>query len=263
MATDTHTDVCIRGDIEPTHGDIDTSGNVIIAGSVPGGLTIRAGGNVEVQGHIDGTQILARGNVTIGGRLGGGRVRAGGCLTVGSEPATRIVDGGEAFAVGSVELRGEVGPSSTTPATIGLLADPETTARLGKAEEGLAFIENEMVRILRTLGLQTVTKSGVEELFRVTPHNKRKFLIEILKQLDQLTRSREQLVSKRGTYQRHADEHLSGIHLRVLGSVLEGVQVRIGDAVHNVTEVLHAPGFHMADDAVHWRLGAADTLPTM
>lgn len=254
LSTDTHSDVNIRGDLDARQGDIDTSGDVIIAGSILGNLTIRAGGNVEVNGHIDRSQILARGNVIIGGHLKGSRVRAGGRLVVGGEPETRVVDGGEAFAVGGVELRGDVGPSGTAPAAIGLLPDPETTVRLDKAGESLAFVENEMMRIMRTLGLKTLTKDGVEELFRVTPHNKRKFLIEILKQMDQLTRLREQLMVKQGEQRAVAAAHLSGIDLRVLGSVLEGVQVRIGDAVHNVTEVLRSPVFRLTDEAVHWRL---------
>lgn len=78
MATDTHSAINIRGDLDATHGDIDTPGDVIIAGSILGNLTIRAGGNVVVNGQIDGSQILARGNVTIGGRLEGSRVRTGG-----------------------------------------------------------------------------------------------------------------------------------------------------------------------------------------
>jgi len=172
-------------------------------------------------------------------------------------PAARIVDGGDAFTVEGVELRGDVGPSATTSVTIGLLANPETAARLSKAEESIAFVDNEMLRIMRTLGLKTVTKTGVEGLFRVTPHSKRKFLIEILKQLDQLTRLREQLVGKRGEQRVLAAEHFSGIDLRVISSVLEGVQVRVGDAVHSVTDVLRSPVFRLTDEAVHWRLDAA------
>lgn len=110
---------------------------------------------------------------------------------------------------------------------------------------------------MRTLDLQTLTKSSIEDLFRLTPHNKRKFLIEILKQLDQLTRMREQLVDKREKQRILAADHLSRINLRVLGSVLEGVQIRIGEAVHNVTKTLRAPVFRLADNAVHWRLDVA------
>ena len=258
MAKRTPNHVRIRGDLDDSHGDIDTAGGVVIAGSVRGRHAIRAGGDVEVQGHVAaGARIFARGNITIGGRLEGGRLRAGGRLHVGTGSATRIVEGGEAFAVGGVVLGGDVGPSETASAAIGLLADPETTARLGKAQDGLTFVENEMVRILRTLSIKTVAKRDIEELFRSTPQSKRKFLIEILKQLHRLTRLRQELTTKRSQQSRRADEHLSGLDLRVLGLVLEGVQVRIGEAVHDVTEVLRAPVFHLADQAVQWHVDAA------
>lgn len=259
MAEGTHSHVRIRGDLDDAHGDIDTAGGVTIAGSVRGRHAIRAGGDVEVQGHVAaGARIFARGNITIGGRLEGGRLRAGGHLRVGTGSAAPVVEGGEAFAVGGVVLRGDVGPSESASAAIGLLADPEITARLGKAQDGLTFVENEMVRILRTLSLKTVAKRDIEELFRSTPQSKRKFLIEILKQLHQLTRLRQELTSKRAEQRRRADEHLTGLDLRVLGSVLEGVQVRIGEAVHNVTEVLRAPVFRLADEAVQWHLDAGN-----
>jgi hypothetical protein len=33
--------------------------------------------------------------------------------------------------------------------------------------------------------------------------------------------------------------------------------VRVGDAVHSVTDVLRSPVFRLTDEAVHWRLDAA------
>jgi hypothetical protein len=85
-------------------------------------IHVRIRGDVEVQGHVAaGARIFARGNITIGGRLDGGRLRAGGRLRVGTGSATRVVEGGEAFAVGGVVLRGDVGPSETASAAIGHL----------------------------------------------------------------------------------------------------------------------------------------------
>jgi uncharacterized protein (DUF342 family) len=251
LTTRTPQEIHIQGDL---HDDISASGNVTIGGSVRGS-TVRSGGNVKIRGHVgDGARISARGNISIDGCLEGGQIRAGGKLAMGSDIQARTINGGEALAVYGLALRGDVGPSTTDSTTVGLLADPQTEARLEKSAEGLGFVENEMVRILRTLGLQTVANSDIEELFRTTPHNKRRFLIELLKQLHQLTRLREQLVGKRNDQQRRATQHLAGIDLQVLGSVLAGVQVRLGDAVHEVTDILRHPVFRLSDNVVHWHL---------
>ncbi|RSK27053.1 DUF342 domain-containing protein [Bacillus sp. HMF5848] len=74
---------CVNGDLDLKVGNIDFIGNVEIRGSVPTGYTIKAGGDVKINGLVEGAIIEAEGSIYILGGVAGmsrGLIKAGGNL---------------------------------------------------------------------------------------------------------------------------------------------------------------------------------------
>lgn len=74
-------DVMTVENVDISTGDISYEGNVQVNGNVCSNFTIRAKGNVEVRGVVEGAEIFADGNVTIARGVNGmtkGIIRAGG-----------------------------------------------------------------------------------------------------------------------------------------------------------------------------------------
>lgn len=70
-------------DVDTSTGNIDYVGNVLVKGSVKTGFKVKAQGNVEVKGVVEGAEIEATGNVTIAKGFNGmsrGIIKAGGCV---------------------------------------------------------------------------------------------------------------------------------------------------------------------------------------
>ena len=70
----------VDGDLDLKTGNIDFIGNVIIHGNVPSGYTIKAGGDIRVDGLVEGAELIAGGSIAISGGIAGanrGYVEAG------------------------------------------------------------------------------------------------------------------------------------------------------------------------------------------
>ena len=69
----------IIGDVDAITGKIEFFGDVIINGNVDGGVTIRAGRNIEIHGTTGGASLFAGGDVLLSrGIQGGGKIAARG-----------------------------------------------------------------------------------------------------------------------------------------------------------------------------------------
>lgn len=71
----------VRGDIDLKTGNINFIGTVIIRGEVPTGYEIKAGGDIQIGGIVDGAYLEAGGNITVRGGIAGckrGKIIAGG-----------------------------------------------------------------------------------------------------------------------------------------------------------------------------------------
>ncbi len=84
-------------DVGVSTGNIDFEGSVIIAGNVSANFEVKAGGNVVVNGLVEGAQIIAGGDIIIAKGMNGmgrGVLRAGGNIIVKFLENAQIVSGG-------------------------------------------------------------------------------------------------------------------------------------------------------------------------
>ena len=274
----------VEGDLDSGKGPIETKGSVRINGSVRPNLTVKAGGDVEVGGEVaagaaieargrvtvfgsvvgDGTRIvsqssvraagiqaadvMARGEIVVRGEIAGARIRSGARLLVEEGG----IGGGQVHAVSGIAIGGAVGSSAGESTVVGIVADPEGAARLAKVHQGLEFCEKDIVRILRTLGMKTVSRGQIQAVFQRLPAAKRSFAIEILKQLNQIVKLREELLDKRAAHEQESAHRLEAAEISVSGTVFPGTRVRIGEQERYLDERLEAPVFCLADGEIRW-----------
>ncbi len=79
----------IPTDVNPSTGDINYNGNVVIAGNVNSGFKVEASGDIEVQGVVEGATIIAGGNIILKrGIQGMGK----GVLQAGNDIVTKFIE---------------------------------------------------------------------------------------------------------------------------------------------------------------------------
>ncbi len=119
----------VSGDVDFSVGNIDFPGPVIVRGNVESGFEVKATGDVQIGGAVDGASVISGGDVTIrdgffaeaegyAGRIeaagnvtvgfaAGGTIVAKGDVTVGREIVrTTIHAGGSVFLEGEGQIRG-------------------------------------------------------------------------------------------------------------------------------------------------------------
>lgn len=66
----------VNGDLDLKTGNVNFIGNVVVRGNVPTGYEIIAGGDIKIDGLVEGAQLISKGNIIIrGGITGGNRGR--------------------------------------------------------------------------------------------------------------------------------------------------------------------------------------------
>lgn len=79
----------IPADVNPSTGDINYNGNVVIAGNVHSGFKVEASGDIEVQGVVEGAVLIAGGNIVLKrGIQGMGK----GVLQAGNDIVTKFIE---------------------------------------------------------------------------------------------------------------------------------------------------------------------------
>ncbi len=247
--------VCAGGSVE-AGGDIDVGGavaagavlssrgDVVVADGIVGATTqVFALGQLQAR-HIDQSQARAGGDIAVGGSLARAQVRSGARLKVDG-----AIVGGEAYAATRVQAA-SVGDSSGERTVVGIVADLETEARLVKVREGLEFCKTDILRIFRTLDLQTISQEQIAALMARTPVGKRKYVIDILKKLNQLVPLRQKLVAKEaGLLQQHT-QALEEAEIEVSGKIYAGTQIRFGETELDITRDLDGPRFCLIDAGI-------------
>lgn len=92
----------VQGNLDLKTGNIDFIGNVTINGDVPSGYSIKAGGDITVNGLVEGSRLEAGGSITIsGGVLGAGE----GKLIAGESVSAAFLNHAEVTAEHSISIK--------------------------------------------------------------------------------------------------------------------------------------------------------------
>lgn len=209
------------------------------------GAGIEIAGPVEVA-SVDGGEIVARKDVFIRTSAIGSRIRGGGTVVIGEDGLPGKVEGGTAHGVIGMVVNGPI----VGGATLGIEADMDLRARQDKVVEGLEHCEGNVLKILRTLEVDAIDKTQIQAVFRRTPPAKRKFLIGLLKKLNELVDLREKLMGKRSIYADQIDERYRKAEIRVTGVIEAGSTIKVGDVTLVTNAELDGGTFRLVGDNV-------------
>ena len=282
----------IEGDIDEKTGNIDGVKDLEISGSVRSGFKIKASGNITIAGVVEEgavvsakgdvvvgegitgsktkviamgnvetrsvqeSSIVARGNIVVNDYISNGTVRSGGKIIVQSSSSTggRIV-GGEVIATKGIEAE-NVG-SHGEHTVIGIGPDLETKGQMNKVGRGIAFCETNILRIFRTLGIQSLDPKEVQVLLGKTPPWRKKPIVNLLMKLKELVSYKEKLMKNQENLQKKIDLALKDTEIKVNEIAHEDVEIRIGEITRAITQELERPVFFLTDD-IEWRLQDRD-----
>jgi len=102
-------------DVDTSTGNIDYAGNVLIKGNVKTGFKVKAEGNIEVRGVVEGAELNAFGNVTIArGFNGMGR----GVINARGSVVLKFVESGTINCIGNVTAEAIMHSNVTTEGTV-------------------------------------------------------------------------------------------------------------------------------------------------
>ena len=164
--------------VGPATGNIDYDGNVLVLGNVNENYEVKANGDVEIRGVVEGATVKAGGSITIArGMKGMGK----GTLDAGENIVAKFIENAEAQAKGYIEAEQII--HSNIAAGTEILA----VGKKGSISGGKATAKNKV--IVKTLGSEmgsdTVIEVGADP-------NVKKRLAEIQKRLQENMKFLEQ-----------------------------------------------------------------------
>lgn len=268
----------LNGDVDFSSGNIDFIGNVIIRGNVGSGFTVKAVGDIEVTGFIEGAEVIAGGNITVKGgikstykgivkadgsikvrfvensKLEAGQdvivreaimqsyVRAGGNVIISDRKATIV--GGSIQAAHTVEAK-IIGSQLATQTIIEVGVNPyhreeyyNLLKSRGEAKKHLETVSNNL-QMFQRAGL------NVQDL----PEAKRLLLIEMLDEFKSLKTT----VAEQEVRIKLLEEELqraSTARVRALEIAYPGVKITIGSAVYTINDAIKYAQFVMDEGEV-------------
>lgn len=261
----------IAGDVDYSSGDIDFVGDVMINGNVNTGFKVKAEGNIEIKGFIEGAEVTSGGSILIKGGITGGVkgivrarenvncrfiensrveagkdiivkdsimqsfIKAGGSVRVNDKKA--IIVGGVIQAFQEVESK-ILGSQLATQTIVEVGINPHYRAEYQK----LLKIKNEKKKIYENLSnnLQVFQKSGISP--DNLSENKR---LTLLKMLEDFKKLRQEIteMEERTVYLEEQFNHSNAAKVKVLETVYPGVRISIGQSIYIVNDAIKYAAF--------------------
>lgn len=268
----------LNGDVDYSSGNIDFVGNVIIRGSVTSGFTVKAAGNIEISGFIEGAEVIAGGSIQVKGgikssykgivkaaesitarfvensKLEAGRdilvreaimqsyVKAGGNIIVSDRKATIV--GGLIQAAHTVESK-IIGSQLATQTIIEVGVNPYHREEY----QTLMKVRNELKKHLDNLSnnLQAFQRAGLSP--QDMPEKKRLALIGML---DEFKKIKQELGEHEVRIKLLEEEfqRISSARIRALEVAYPGVKITIGTAIYSINDTTKYAQFILEDGEV-------------
>lgn len=268
----------LNGDVDFSSGNIDFIGDVVIRGSVTGGFTVRAAGNIEVTGFVEGAEVIAGGSITVKGgikssykgivkaaesisvrfvensRLEAGQdvivreaimqsyVRAGGNVIVSDRKATIV--GGLIQAAHTVEAK-IIGSQLATQTNIEVGVNPYHREELQILLKARSEAKKQLDNISNNLQIFQRAGLNVQDL----PETKRLALINMLDEFKSLknTLAEQEVRIKLLEEELH---RASSARVRALEIAYPGVKISIGSSVYTINDAVKFSQFVLEEGEV-------------
>jgi uncharacterized protein (DUF342 family) len=270
----------VQGGVNLKTGNIIFLGTVIINGNVEDGFSVKAAGNIEVNGTVEKAELDAEGDVVVHQGItgkGGGIVRAGrsvwarfiensvieaGNMVVASDgiinsqvdALKRIVcQGKRAHIVGgrlraSEEINAKIigSPTGGTETVCEVGIDPKSKKELAALTENKAACEREIEEI--QLNLQTLI--NIKKQRKTLPEDKEASMNELMDKRRELTENLKNIDESAAGIQEHMDSLTIRGRVSASSRVYPGVKIVIRDFKEDVRTEYRAVTFVLEEDLV-------------
>jgi len=267
----------VAGDVDTSTGNIDFLGSVIVRGSVREGFKVKAEGDVEVYGTVEGAEIIAGGNIVlyrgIQGRDKGllraqgnifakyiehSKIEAKGDVVAGDAIMHSIVNAGKrvevggkkGLIVGGIVRAGDeisaktIGSSMATTTIIEVGINPIIKQNYLKTKEKLDRLEKDYIKTKQAVELL----KKLESVGKLT-HDKKYMLEKLYNTLNHLEKQLE-LSKKEIDIMREEVDEIDKGRVKALNKIFPGVSVTIGSATMKVRDDLVNVLLFKADEQI-------------
>ena len=256
----------VSGDVDTSTGDINYEGNVHVKGNVITGFSVRAKGDIEVDGVVEGATLIAEGNIILKRGIQGmnrGRLEAEGSVITKFIESCEVISGGNvaagAILHSKVSAKGEInvngrngsvtggtlrsaslitvksaGSTMGTHTSLEVGIDPIIVDELHSMEKEISAMENEREQLIQVITLlQKKLASGVK-----LPDDKRNALEIASKGSDSLE---EKIVNGKKRYEelKAIVDSLEGGRVKVSNIAYPGVKIVISNVTYYVRSEQH------------------------
>lgn len=246
---------------------VKADGNVIIRGGVEEGATVSAKGDVSVTHGIHGTRtkvialggvearfvqeasVMAQQDILVGDHVRNATLRAGRNVVVRSGKGERSgsIIGGTVMAGGTLEAE-IAGSASGQATTIGITTDLALEAQIKKVGKTAEFCETNVLKMLRTLDIQSLDKEEVQKLLTQTPLWRQKPIVDLIVKLKDLIEYREQTMNSFENLTAERAANMEHAEIRINNKAYADMKVTIGEAQRILTEDLEQPLFELSSE---------------
>lgn len=167
-------DVYVVKDVDVSTGNLDYQGSIQIDGNVTTNFEVKAGGNVIIEGLVEGAKVIAGGCITIGKGMNGaagGMLKAGGDVMVKFLENARVVAGGFVHAGAILHSRVSAGTEVIVEGKKGMI--------IGGYVQAAKKIEAKSIGA--SMGASTILEVGVNPLIKTQYTRLQKIQADTLK----------------------------------------------------------------------------------
>lgn len=269
----------VRGDVDSSSGNIDFLGTVVVQGDVLEGFSVKAGGDINVRGMVEGAMLEAGGNITIACGMNGmsrGKLTAGGSITsqyienatVECEGDVRadVIFNSIVKAGNSVLVHGRKGllaggkcqaGRSVTANVIGsggartevlIVSDLLDGLLAGKEGENLDAVKEQLAKEQKNLEILNSQISTILLVMKKNPHSlKAKTLLRNARSQKELAESNIKYLQAKMTAMGKADQKgLSNLDFKIsaMRIIYSGTRLTIGGFVETLSTDYNATKFY-------------------
>jgi uncharacterized protein (DUF342 family) len=248
-------DLHVRGSVRD--GSITTSGRIRVDGSATDGVRLVALEDIRVDegivgaetlveadgdvasGFVEQATVVAGGNTTIRDHAENAQVSAGWVLRLGAgdDPEGGRASGGKLSAGRAIEARRVEHGHGTT---LAIEPSPELQDRLAELDRLLKACRQNMLRVFRTLGVDTINAALLKRMMEKIPRARRKPMMDLVRRLGKLVKTRQKARDQRESVAEEQERIYDEASIRVVDHVDAGVEIRIGEATKVTDEMAGA-----------------------
>lgn len=255
----------VPADVDNATGDIDYDGNVSIKGNVKSGFSVKAKGDIVIDGVVEGAFLWAEGQIIVKRGIHGmnkGKVEAkGNIITKFIENATVVsggfiesgsilhsqvsaasevrINGKKGFVTGGVIRAGSLVEAQTIGSDMGTITrvevgvDPEVKERYNFLQKQITDISKELEKMKPALVSYSEKMAKKEAISAERVVQVQNIAKNFKEKQEELAGLRQEFVEIHELIQME-----TGAKIKVKGSVYQGVSIAISDVAYNVKGVI-------------------------